>query len=134
VMAAAAVLDGAVLMESTVQFPSDAQAALCIRAGNLALRHIADFFSFPYDPDPQRGDPISISRSDYDRVVAELENAGIPIKLDRETAWMDFAGWWVNYDKVLLALAELTMAPPAPWTGKRSEKYQVPVVMGQPKG
>ncbi len=133
VTAAAAVLNGAALMESTVQFRSDAQAALCIRAGYLALRHIADNFTIAYDPNPQRGDAISISRAEYDLAVAELENAGIPIKPDRETAWLDFCGWRVNYDKVLLALAELTMAPPAPWTGTRGKKYHVPLVIGHSK-
>ena len=131
VTAAAAVLDGAALMESTVQVSSDPQAALCIRAGYLAFRHIADFFSFPYDPYPQRGDRISISRAEYDQVVAQLEAAGIPIKLDRESAWLDFTGWRVNYDQVLLALAELTMAPPSLWTGTRRETYQVPLVIGK---
>ncbi len=133
VTAAAAVLNGAALMESTVQFRSDAQAALCIRAGYLAFRHIADNFSITYDPNPQRGDAISISRAEYDQAVAELENAGIPIKPDRETAWLDFTGWRVNYDKALLALAELTMAPPAPWTGTRREKYHGPLVIGHSK-
>ncbi|MEJ2708032.1 MAG: hypothetical protein P8074_10510 [Anaerolineales bacterium] len=46
--------------------PTDPPAALCIRAGYLALRRVADFFT------------------------------------------------------VLLALADLTMAPEAPWTGDRS--------------
>ncbi len=134
VTAAGAVLDGAALMELTVQFRGDAQAALCIRAGYLAFRHIADNFSYSYDPNPQRGAPISISRAEYDQAVAELESAGIPIKPDRETAWLDFAGWRVNYDEILLALAELTMAPPAPWTGKRPDIYHVPLVIGQSKG
>jgi len=42
------------------------------------------------------------------------------LKADRDQAWLDFAGWRVNYDTVLLALAELTMAPYAPWSSDRS--------------
>lgn len=34
-------------------------------------------------------------------------------------AWRDFAGWRVNYDTVLVALAGLTMAPYAPWSSDR---------------
>lgn len=34
------------------------------------------------------------------------------MKKDLEQAWCNFAGWRVNYDRVLLALAGLTMAPP----------------------
>ena len=35
----------ALLMRSTVDAPVDTQADLCIRAGYLALRRIADFFA-----------------------------------------------------------------------------------------
>ena len=41
---------------------------------------------------------------------------------DRERAWRDFAGWRVNYDRVLLALCSLVMAPPAPWSSDRSPR------------
>jgi len=46
----------------------------------------------------------------------------IPLKANREQAWRDFAGWRVNYDQVLLALARLTMAPPAPWSSDRAHQ------------
>ena len=45
---------------------------------------------------------------------------GVPIKSDREQAWRDFAGWRVNYDRVLIALATLVQAPYAPWSSDRS--------------
>ena len=129
VTSAGAVLDAAALMQSTVDYRDDAQAALCIRAGFLALRRISDLFAIPYDPNPNRGDPISISRAEYDQVVSELEKAGIPIKVDRELAWLDFYGWRVNYDTVLIALASITMAPPAPWTGTREINYHLPELL-----
>jgi hypothetical protein len=50
----------------------------------------------------------------------EAAEAGVPLKADLEQAWRDFAGWRVNYDRVLLALASLTMAPYAPWSSDRS--------------
>jgi hypothetical protein len=129
VTSAGAVLDAAALMQSTVEFPNDAQAALCIRAGFLALRRIADTFGVAYNDNPARGDPISISRAEYDQVVRVLKKAGIPIKADREEAWLDFTGWRVNYDTVLLALARITMAPPAPWTGSRERIYHLPELL-----
>ena len=113
ITAAGAVLDTAALVTSTVDIPHDAQADLCIRAGFLALQHIASFFQIPYDPAPQPTDPISVTREEYDTACAELASAGIPLKADREKAWRDFAGWRVNYDTVLLILAHLIMAPPA---------------------
>ncbi len=121
VTAAGAILDAASLTRAVVDIPADARADLCIRAGFLALRHIADFFDVPYDPDPHYPDqPISICREEFDEARKRLAAAGVPVKADGERAWRDFAGWRVNYDQVLLALCRLTMAPPAPWSSDRS--------------
>jgi hypothetical protein len=120
VTAAGAVLDGASLIASTVDAPRNVQAEFCIRAGYLALRRIADFFGVPYDPHPQQTDPITIGRNEYDAVCERLATAGVPLKADREQAWIDFAGWRVNYDAVLIAMAGLTMAPYAMWSSDRS--------------
>jgi hypothetical protein len=120
VTAAGAVLDGAALATSTIDIERDVQAEFCLRAGYLCLRRICDFFGIPYDPDPDPTDPISVTRAEWDESVAGLEEEGVPIKADREQAWRDFAGWRINYDTTLLALANLTSAPPAPWSSDRS--------------
>jgi hypothetical protein len=121
VTASGAVLDGASLLASTVDRPRSPDAELCIRAGYVALRRIADFFRIEHNPDPHwPDDPISIDRREYDQVCRELAEAGVPLKADLEQAWRDFAGWRVNYDRVLLALASITMAPYAPWSSDRS--------------
>jgi len=105
ITAAGAVLDAAALAQSIVDIPPNPQASLCIRAGYLALRRIADFFSIPYHPDPHfPAQPISITRAEFDAACDELAHNGVPLKVDRELAWSDFAGWRVNYDTVLLAL------------------------------
>lgn len=120
VTASGAVLDAAALLASTIDVPRMPQAELCIRAGYLALRSIAGVFGITYDPDPRPGDAISISRDEYEAACAALEGHGVPLKADRDQAWRDFAGWRVNYDTVLIALAALTMAPYAPWSSDRS--------------
>ena len=125
ITAAGAILDAASLATSSIDIPRDPQADVCIRAGFLALRHIADFFRIPYDPNPSPTDPISISREEFEAACDELANAGVPLKLDRDQAWRDFAGWRVNYDTVLLALATLTMAPEAPWSSDRAMKQHL---------
>jgi hypothetical protein len=119
ITAAGAVLDGAALFVSSVDAPRSSDPDFMIRAGYLALRHIADFFGMPYDPDPAPTDPISISRAEFDEAYGHMAAAGVPMKPDRERAWLDFAGWRVNYDRVLLELARLTIAPLAPWSSDR---------------
>jgi hypothetical protein len=121
ITAAGAVLDGAAFTASTVDIPADPQSQLCIRAGYLALRKIADFFDIEYNADPRfPDDQISISRQEFDEAYDELNADGVPLRPDRDQCWQDFAGWRVNYDTVLLALAALTMAPYAPWSSDRS--------------
>ncbi len=120
ITAAGNVMDSAAFILSAVDVRFEPQAAFCIRAGFLALRQIADFFGLPYDPDPAPDMPISISRHEFDEVCDKLAAQDVPLKADREQAWRDFAGWRVNYDDVLLALAALTIAPYAPWISDRS--------------
>ena len=52
---------------------------------------------------------------------------------DRDQAWRDFAGWRVNYDQTLLALAVLLDVPYAPWTADRSPAMGRPT-LGRPGG
>jgi hypothetical protein len=125
ITAAGAILDAAALYSSTLDYPSDPQARLCIRAGYLALRHICDFFTIPYHPDPHfPAQPISVTRAEFDEAVERLRVAGLPIKADLELAWADFAGWRVNYDATLLALCSLITAPTAPWSSDRAKPWR----------
>ena len=119
VTAAGAVLDAASIMASSVDVPRDVEAEFCIRSGYLCLRAIADYFQIVHDPDPRPDDPISVRRDEWEDLVAELERGGVPLKPDRDRAWRDFAGWRVNYDRVLISLAALTEAPMAPWSSDR---------------
>lgn len=121
VTAAGAVLDTAAITSAALDRPRDPQAELCIRAGYLCLRRIAQLFGIPFRADPSPTDPISVTRAEFDRVYDSLDEFGLPLKPDRDQAWRDFAGWRVNYDIPLVALAVLTLAPPAPWSSDRIE-------------
>jgi len=132
ITAAGAILDGAALYSSTLDYDSDPQARLCIRAGYLALRHICDFFGLAYHPDPHfPAQPISITRAEFDEAVARLRKAGLPLKEDLDQAWTDFAGWRVNYDSTLLALCTLTTAPYAPWSSDRARPWKPPSLFAE---
>jgi hypothetical protein len=117
VTASGAVLDAAALKRSVVDLPRDPQEALCIRAGFVTLRQIADFFEIHYNRDPHwPDDSIQLTRDHFDQACEQLTLQGIPLVDDLDQAWTDFAGWRVNYESVLLALAGITMAPSAPWS------------------
>ncbi len=129
VTAAGTILDAASMVNAAVAIEHDVEADFCIRAGYLALRRIAGFFDIPYDPDPRPDDPISLTRGEFEQACQRLAVAGVPLKPDRDQAWRDFAGWRVNYDAVLIALAGLTIAPYAPWVSDRSLRaWRPPIV------
>jgi hypothetical protein len=119
VTSAGAVLDAAALVNAALDVPHDLPAALTIRAGFLALRSIPDFFGITYDSNPKPTDPISVSRAEFDVAWDHMAERGVPLKPDRDAAWRSFSGWRVNYDRVLVALAYITMAPEAPWSSDR---------------
>ena len=57
-------------------------------------------------------------------MLVELVAAGIPLKTDREQMWADFVGWRVNYDKALVGLAKLVVAPDGRWsTDRDGDRY-----------
>lgn len=120
VTASGTVLDTAAILQSSVDGYDSSAAQLTIRAGFVALRAVADYFDIPHDPDPPADGPISIMRAEWEEVLDDLAAIGVPIVEDRDQAWRDFNGWRVNYDAVLLGLAQFTMAPYAPWTADRS--------------
>lgn len=115
VTAAGAVLDAAALTASTLQLPRDVQSDLCIRSGFVALRHIANSFRVRCALEPKPMDPTHVPRAEFNQAYEHLAEAGVPLKPDREQAWLDFAGWRMNYNAVLLALADITMAPDSRW-------------------
>lgn len=117
---AGVVLDTAAMWVAAIEHPVDPDAQLALRAGFLTLRRLADVYGVPYDPDPQPGDPISVSRAEFEEALDTLAEAGIEVVADRDAAWTAWAGWRVNYDTVLLNLARMIEAPPAPWVSDRS--------------
>ncbi len=126
VTAAGAVLDTASLVASTLDRPRDPRAELCIRAGYICLQRIAGPLGIPFNEDPSPGDPISVSRAEYDQLYDALADVGVPLRADRDAAWRDFAGWRVNYDAVLVGLAVLTVAPKGVWSSDRISRRRSP--------
>lgn len=130
ITAAGAVLDAASITLAAVDISYEISAALSIRAGFLALRRIATYFDIPNPQSPQYPEtPICIERKEFEEVINQLSAAGLPIKADREKVWRDFAGWRVNYDRVLILLCGLVMAPQAPWSSDRAPQFHLTPLM-----
>ncbi len=120
ITAAGTMLDAAALYVSTCRSEPDPQAQVMLRAGFLSLRRICDFFGIEYPADPAPTDPIAITKDEFLTASEQLRSGGVSVSGDLEQAWRDYAGWRVNYDTPLLRLANITMAPIAPWSSDRS--------------
>lgn len=123
---AGTVLDTAAVVTAAIDVPVRPQPQLCLRAGFLALREVADHFGQAYDPDPAPDDPISVTRAEFEACLDELSAAGVPLRADRDQAWREFAGWRVNYDAALIALCAVIEPPTAPWSSDRSPRWSPP--------
>jgi len=129
VTAAGCVLDTAAIASSTLDLGRRTPYAdLCLRAGFLSLRNIAEYVAIPFDPEPSPGDRISIAKDEFLLAYRELADAGVPVKPDPDQCWLDYAGWRVNYDTALLGLAAVTMAPTSPWSSDRSPAFRSPLL------
>jgi len=115
IVAAGAVLDATALSRSLLDIPASWQADLTFRAGTFSLRRIADFFGIKYNLTPSPDDVTSVTREKFDSVAAELAAAGLPLRVDRDAAYRDFNGARAAYDRPLLALSRLVLAPEALW-------------------
>lgn len=126
ITAAGVVLDCAALRASTLDLERDPRAEICLRAGYLSLRRIAGYFGIAFDPDPPPDAPISIREEEFLQAYEQLASAGVPVKDDPHRCWLDYAGWRVNYDAVLLGLCGLVEAPPAQWSSDRAVRPRNP--------
>lgn len=109
--AAEAALDTAAVVAATRLVSTNGQADTMIRSGYLALRSIADFFLIEPELDPTQDDLIderlSVDRAQFEMILDDLEAGGCVIGVDRSTAWQDFRGWRVNYDRAIAGLRML---------------------------
>ncbi|MCU1460778.1 MAG: hypothetical protein JWO37_853 [Acidimicrobiales bacterium] len=114
------VLDAAALQLALDPAAAPTDARLCLRMGFVALRDIANVLKIPHDPDPRPDAPLDLTYDDFLEGVRRLEEVGFPMERSPEEAWPHFRGWRVNYESISYALADFTVAAPAPWSGPRS--------------
>ncbi|WP_211177631.1 hypothetical protein [Pseudonocardia acidicola] len=114
-----AVMDSAALYLALAPGRAPSEARLCLRMGYRSLREIAGTLRIPVNDDPKPDDPLQLTRRDFDDAVAYIESSGFPVERSAAEAWSHFRGWRVNYEQAAVALARITDAPPALWSGGR---------------
>lgn len=130
---AGAVLDTIAIVDSSLEVPREFQRALTLRSGFMALQAVAEFYGAPIVKNPAPTDTISVTREEFDQLLNSLHDSGLPVREDRDSAWLAFAGWRVNYDLALLALCVLCDAPYAPWSSDRCGEWISPPTLFRPR-
>jgi hypothetical protein len=115
-----AVLDSAALLHAVAPGSAPREARLCLQMGAQCFRQLAGAFGLAYeaDPDPDRT-PLALGREQFEVAYEYLRAGGVPLERDLEDAFTHFRGWRVNYETAAYAIAQWTVAPPAPWSGPR---------------
>jgi hypothetical protein len=124
VLALLSVLDAAAMQLSLNPASAPSQARLCMRMGYTAFRRISDAIGKPYEADPRPDDPIELTFEDFDRAVNLLRDVGFRMERSADEAWPHFRGWRVNYEALAYWWADRVVAPPAPWSGPRTNLRQ----------
>jgi hypothetical protein len=114
------VLDAAALSLALCPSATPGAARQCLRMGYVSMRTLAHAINAPVDDDPRPDQPTQLTFEQYALGVRHLRDVGFPLERTAEEAWHDFRGWRVNYEAAAYALAQFTVAPPAPWSGPRT--------------
>jgi hypothetical protein len=114
VLASEAVLDGAALLITACDVPRQSRSELCLRAGIHALISIADFLDIPIPAEP--GEEIILTEEKFNTAFGHLQTIGVPMRDDRESAWVAFRTLRVRYEPLLAALGRMTDAPRSDWS------------------
>ena len=120
-----AILDAAALYLALLPNASGLiQARLCLRGGFTCLGNIARAVRVPIPEDANPGDGISLSFDDFVEAIERLRQVDFPVERPLQEAWEHFRGWRVNYEAAAYALAKVTDAPPAIWSGPRDHDME----------
>jgi hypothetical protein len=98
---------------------------LFVTTNSLALGAIAIGIGIPLSSNLASNASVQVSRVEYDAACEQLSAAGVPLKVNREESWQDFASLRHQNDFALIALAHFLLAPQAPWSSDR--KLGLPV-------
>ena len=90
---------------------------MCLHAGIVSLRHIADFHGIPYRSDAAA--TIAVTEHEVIAACQELKAAGVTVVSDIDAAYGRFRANRAAYDHLLLALCAYVYAPPAPWSSDK---------------
>jgi hypothetical protein len=134
ILASEAVLDGAALAITACDTSRQSRGELCLHAGVHALLSIADFLGIPHRP-PEPGAEIILSEAQFNTAFGELQSVGVPMREDRDAAWVAFRALRAGYEPVLAVLGRMTDAPRSDWSSwsENTPRHSPPLLRPRPR-
>ena len=123
ISSARTILDTAALRIAVVDVDDAVGPHVTIRSGFLALR-TGRRLQVSLHPDPQTGDPIHITREQFDAACAYIAASGVPLKSDREQAWRRLRRLAGRRRPIIEEAASALDAPPSPCPTVTSAVYR----------
>ncbi|HUY85914.1 MAG TPA: hypothetical protein VMU77_02270 [Acidimicrobiales bacterium] len=120
VVALLAVLDSASMLLAVAPSRATLQTRLCLRAGFLCMRRLAETVGIQVDHDPSPEGEIQLPRERFIEAYTTLAEIGFEMERSPQDAWAHFKGWRINYESAAYALAKEVDAVPAYWSGPRN--------------
>lgn len=121
---AGAILDACALYLSTVDQDEDPWLKLCLQAGCRTLLEIVSYASSLPPSTFASSGSIYVTRAEFDIACQSLEDAGVPLKPEREACWQKFVSLRSQYELSLFVLATQVFAPKAPWFTEKRVKLK----------
>jgi hypothetical protein len=118
VLAAGLILDAANLLFSALDVPRSRQVELTFTAGVLALNRVHRFFDTKAGTKPaelrthEEMEATTPGRAEFAEAWQALQDAGLPLRADEQTAWQHYKERRVRYEPALKFLGALLMTPP----------------------
>jgi hypothetical protein len=133
ISAAGAVLDAAALVNACIDLSSDPGADRLVRFGSRSLSRVLEPLLLHCPEKPEwPATSINVTQGEFNEAYDHFQQAGLPMRPDKEAAWQSFAQHRVQYECQLMTLVRLKKPPRgARWTTDRDEAQEplaIPVV------
>ena len=115
-------LDTAAILRATDLTPDVAEADPMINSGYSALQGIADFYGIRMPPDRAEDADLTVTRADFDLLLAELAAGTVVIDVAPDDAWQSYRAWRVHYDDAVQGLRTRIGDLPSHWERRRSRR------------
>jgi hypothetical protein len=129
ITAAGAVLDAAALALAAIDGDWGPETGMCLHAGVVSLRHIADFHGISYRSAAAET-TIAVEKREVIAACQEMKASGVAVVGDLDAAYERFRARRAAYDHLLLTLCAYLYAPPAPWSSDKvvAIRHRPPII------